>query len=525
MSRPFKDSDYKLCYERLPKGFLEQVRRRVIAEDRKLLYKRGNKRGYCFFCHTEVTAPDGSKFKQNELNVCPNCGEQVVCFLEDGNSWSASWIENVATLQKGRDGETVFIRQFRIERHKRLFKPSDMRETARYAVREDYAAKWQCEDRVRDGWFSMSPVIYFPLQGWRRCRDVARYYDTGYVFLLPENYDEIREGTCLQYLDMAEFMRARALSVGPLNPIRHIVDFVRYPAVEKLWKAGFKRLVLQKEWGDANSRLIRWKQNDIKKAAPIPWEWMRARDSEKVSLLWVADCIRLQKAIEAGEVRGGDVEHLLELAGEDHFSRWLALARKLPVKSAARYVRKQAGRWSLTAKLGDYLDYLKQCEQLRLDYRKDKSVRYPKDLQAAHARLSQMIRVEENERTARAFSKATEALNCLAWQDQGLMIRPAASPAELKAEGKALHHCVGGYADRMAEGKTAIFFVRKAEEPQAPFFTLEYRDKRIIQCRTLNNEPYENNEQVSAFCAAWLEWIRKGMKTWKKEKSSKQAAR
>lgn len=38
-----------------------------------------------------------------------------------------------------------------------------------------------------------------------------------------------------------------------------------------------------------------------------------------------------------------------------------------------------------------------------------------------------------------------------------MLIRPADDADELIAEGAALHHCVGGYADRMADGETAIF--------------------------------------------------------------------
>ncbi len=60
------------------------------------------------------------------------------------------------------------------------------------------------------------------------------------------------------------------------------------------------------------------------------------------------------------------------------------------------------------------------------------------------------------------------------------MIRPCADENELIAEGKALHHCVANYAQDHAEGKTAIFFIRKTSAPDEPFYTLEFDEKAKV---------------------------------------------
>ena len=78
---------------------------------------------------------------------------------------------------------------------------------------------------------------------------------------------------------------------------------------------------------------------------------------------------------------------------------------------------------------------------------------------------------------------------------------------ELTAEGKALHHCVGGYIKRMAEGETAIFFLRKANEPDKPFYTLELQKQRVIQCRTEHNASYDRNTDVKKFVDMWMEKV------------------
>ena len=68
----------------------------------------------------------------------------------------------------------------------------------------------------------------------------------------------------------------------------------------------------------------------------------------------------------------------------------------------------------------------------------------------------------------------------------------AKSPAELKAEGKALHHCVGsmGYEQKFVREETLIFFIRSADAPNVPLVTMEYslKAKKILQCYAEHNQ-------------------------------------
>lgn len=87
------------------------------------------------------------------------------------------------------------------------------------------------------------------------------------------------------------------------------------------------------------------------------------------------------------------------------------------------------------------------------------------------------------------------------------MIRPARRQKELSDEGAALRHCVGGYIQRMAEGKTAIFFIRRTDAPELPFFTLELQDKRVVQCRTEQNRSYTSEPAVKEFVDLWMKTV------------------
>jgi len=44
---------------------------------------------------------------------------------------------------------------------------------------------------------------------------------------------------------------------------------------------------------------------------------------------------------------------------------------------------------------------------------------------------------------------------------------------DLKDEGKALSHCVGGYGSRIKRGECAIVFLRRLDDPDTSFVTVE----------------------------------------------------
>ena len=150
----------------------------------------------------------------------------------------------------------------------------------------------------------------------------------------------------------------------------------------------------------------------------------------------------------------------------------------------------------------EHRDYMQECTQLGLDL-DDREILFPKDLRAAHERTMAQISFEKNKADQERFQKAVDRLEKYAWRKGGLLIRPARTQEELAEEGKALHHCVCGYIQRMAEGETAIFFIRKADAPDTPYFTLELQKKRVIQCRTARNASYTQCPEVLAFVQEW----------------------
>ena len=79
---------------------------------------------------------------------------------------------------------------------------------------------------------------------------------------------------------------------------------------------------------------------------------------------------------------------------------------------------------------------------------------------------------------------------------------------------------VCSYADRHCSGTTAIMVIRRADKPDAPYFTLEFGERGLTvrQNRGLRN--CERTEEVKRFEAAWLEHVKEIVSKEKKEKKN-----
>lgn len=75
------------------------------------------------------------------------------------------------------------------------------------------------------------------------------------------------------------------------------------------------------------------------------------------------------------------------------------------------------------------------------------------------------------------------------------------SGEEIKEEGRTLHHCVGTYVERVARGETMILFIRRIEKPAEPFYTMEFRDGKVVQCRGKHN--CAMTKEIKAFAMAF----------------------
>ena len=151
--------------------------------------------------------------------------------------------------------------------------------------------------------------------------------------------------------------------------------------------------------------------------------------------------------------------------------------------------------------ISTYSDYLQMCQGQNYDMKSSQAL-FPKHCNEAHDELSRYIKKCRDEQTKRAFREVYENLaEKTNLTSKKLQIVCPKQTDDLITEGQALHHCVGTYIDRVAAKKCLIVFVRRVEEPEKPFVTVEVSNGKIVQIRGERNS--DPTEEVKKFVDLW----------------------
>lgn len=137
------------------------------------------------------------------------------------------------------------------------------------------------------------------------------------------------------------------------------------------------------------------------------------------------------------------------------------------------------------------------------------NIQFPQNLFHAHENVLQQSMVQKEQISIEKMNHRYVLLSKYAWSQNDILIRPAKSESELQQEGIQLSHCVARYAKMMEQGKTALFFIRKKEQPEIPWFTLELQEDTLEVRQNRGKYNQDPPEEVTLFQRRWLEYIRK----------------
>lgn len=515
-------TDKLKCPIKLPRGFKQFLLEEIQKNDQVMVFERGGKVATCNHCRHEVHAEEldpyyimnevyrnrpksttTARFRTEQSVICPHCGTRVKNVLRMGALRESWFLTNAICIQRG-EGADVWLREFDVYRNDanvyRTEADLDMREVFRWKINGKDVRKYVYDDGC-----------YYGLRGWVWTASTWKFPDE-YVFYAPEFSKAMLQGTSLQYADPESGWCFR----GNDDTGRYLVDFPRFAAVEKLYKAGFVTLIDQKSAGiDSQYGMkgtINWNAKTVYKALRLP-QWM-VKVEEPVS--WTYDkvnrakqCCRLYKEGKVSK------EKAVELYKANLPLGYLSeLCEYAPIEGVINYLNKNKGNSAYL-----WRDYLDQAALLGWDLKKKDNL-YPKNLKEAHDKVGRLVKMKKNEAKDLRIREKAAMLEDLCFQDGEYLIRPARCYEDFVKESDGLNHCVGRstvYMDGMIKGERGIFFIRKVSEPDKPFFTLDYFLKKhhLEQCRTKNNSPYTTNISVMNFMAKWFKEIVKDKSTYK----------
>lgn len=121
----------------------------------------------------------------------------------------------------------------------------------------------------------------------------------------------------------------------------------------------------------------------------------------------------------------------------------------------------------------EWTDYLDACEIIGSDLN-DRRVKYPSALRTEHDKVVYKKNIIENKDYEAKFQSVTQEYGKkYSYKTKDFVVTYPKSLNDLFEEGRVLNHCVGTYGDSIKSGECIILFVRKAKEPNTPYYTLE----------------------------------------------------
>lgn len=385
-------------------------------------------------------------------------------------------------------------------------------------------------------WYARTPMTY-------TCQTEL---DKKYMWSIPRPFGWCNEyGLEYEVIGLEEVDKSVFRYCGVEKLMRSGCDLVRlltacclYPAqVEFLQKAGMERAVYELvENKVKNARAIHWdakNRRDFLGITPKDLQWLREKDVQS----WVrVDGVAIWRQMHG--TRGeSDLRDCVRLAEKrmDIKKRNSVLKRMkengVSVGKLLAYIEREGSkRRTMTNALNAYADYLMAAEGVGLDLTNPIFL-LPKDFEKKHDRVTEAWSKVQEERRREAdekrrkeqqvkFRRRLQGLSVrYTYTDGKLLIRPAASAEEIVREGKLLHHCVGGYADRHISGATTILFLRRRSTPGKPLCTIEVQGNSIVQIHGWDDERTvceDNPERRSPmklyreFLEEWTAWVKAG---------------
>lgn len=295
---------------------------------------------------------------------------------------------------------------------------------------------------------------------------------------------------------------------------KYLELYVKYPVLtEKLFKEGFANLLKDKINGCLPMQIVNFRKETVSEAFGVPRS--AVKELKGCNRTRLAD---KQFIIQHKLKNPDDIEFIRQHYGyrtpEINY-----LSKRMTVHKLRTYLSSQQREDTCYLLIGDYYDYLHECEKLKLDLGK-KFILFPEDLRKAHEDTSRAIRELEAQKRAEAIAERDRAFKVRLkvlekkyfFSADGLFIRPAKGAEELIKEGASLNHCVATYADRYLNGQTIILFIRRESAPDESYYTMELspQSEAVIQCRGLRN--CGKTPEIEEFLRKWGKWRNKKSK-------------
>lgn len=464
-----------------------------------IIYNRFNKEAHCLSCGKDYKYLN--RYRADDYETCPCCGKR-----------RATWPH---TRNMIVDRTLIFA--------------THTDEDIRIAVASVFY-KYVAEDwnHIKDmkAEISIDEVLYFSRDKqeawyqnwWNRSPKEQFRKDTGKGIrtFIPA---ELRRYQCSMHASVKDalsngFLKYANIKIHDAYDESHLMKLIyvysKYPQAEYLKKLGYEGIIKDRIYSQANYIKVNWRGDSLEKMLGVTkteisklnqWGYKSTEDIGTYKFL--------RKYQAKVSKKNMDIFYSVFSCVGNYLSDFKKEENPMKI---SEYIFKQKKLVKHRFILYDYKDYLSQLK--KLGYPLEEYYLYPKNLEVAHAKLTnEMNRRRDEEKRKRielqekGYREILKKINKLTYSSENLVIRPVNSIEELNIEGMKMHHCVATYGNKVVAEKCYIFTVRSINEPDEPLATLELSQdkKRIIQLRGKHNAVV--SDDIEAFCNYWLKHI------------------
>lgn len=508
-----------------------------VPEGRRVWTSCCHKEDILFEHLARTETPDHRSVLQldhNQETVCPFCGQRVTAKNRKklGKGQKLKEYIPVLFLRSSEDGETIYAQGYWTYKgyiSEPAAYPLYMPTTV-YRFRRGEVMRWERRCSERDNWpmerqeskwtkepFTEGDGLYFRYCGYKvigieQLKNSFLRYSGADVRLTKEEDD------LWCYCRKREYLM-RFLGIASLYPEN----------VEMLMKAGMYRLitdyVLRRK---KNASLIRWGESDPRKAFGLSGAELKEFLAGERNL----DALDIYKKLRKVDrkVTLADAGSLLSSLGDMMAKQLVSHIRQVKAISVRRLMkylngmagpRCHGGGVTLEYVTQYWIDYIDAALVLGYDLT-NPIIQMPRELQRAHDEATksfEVVRLQQGRKNADERYHALQRR--YGFDTDRYFIRAPFKAAEIVAEGKALKHCVGGYAERHERGAVSILFLRSRARPGKSLVTIQMRGNELVQVHGHNNERTACSENPKCIPARrlyaeildpWLAWVAAGSK-------------
>lgn len=470
------------------------------------------------------------KLKHNRKGTCPIC-KSPVTFKAKGKS---SYISDTGYAVKiEKPNGHIILRHFMLYKDYQILESEAMsfrcQEFYRSVIEngevKDFVYRYSAGDN-RKGWYlrPLDPYFYYTYHLNYTVRDYElRSQMPGCLYL--KNLRKTIKDTEIQYCAIEQYGKYYMHEMIPAR--RYLLEYLEYPQLEYFVKMGLYRLA-----GDliysGQKLLLDSESKDMRKILNISKTKIAVMKKYNLGLKGLT----VMRWLEKEDINLNEKEtYNFTFLYDSRITTLIEYREYAPIKKIMNYLLKQISgpfkneRFTLDSNLelltekqirefgncaNDWMDYMEWSKELG-HVMQSKYVLFPKSLKLAHDKTMKEYQIQENKaghtvehaKKLRDRRKVNQILN----DERNLLadkikkgnyfLKVPNDWKEIRKEGDLLGHCVGSYISNIAEGECQIYFLRKKKEPDKPFYTMEWANGKVRQCRGKGNCGYD--DKVASF--------------------------